>query len=118
MRRHVDEQMNVLSRPREEKAYTMLTVTALFKVRRGQEPRMKEIIEDVTHPSLLEDGCIDYHWAKGENDPTQFLLYMNWRDRAAFDAHVQSVHVKRAEQQIATLDLLAEPAIETHWRHL
>ena len=96
----------------------MFTVTAVFKTRPGYQQRMKEIIADVTRPSLLEDGCIDYHWGQGDNDPTQFLLYMNWRDRAAFDAHVRSDHVQRAEQQIATLALLAEPAIETHWKHL
>ena len=72
---------------------------------------MKEIIKDVTPPSLQEDGCIDYHWAQGDDEPTQFLLYMNWRDRAAFDAHVRSVHVKKAEQQIASLESLTEPTI-------
>ena len=96
----------------------MFTVTAMLKTPDNRVQHMREIIDDVTPKSLLEDGCIDYHWAQGEDDPTQFLLYMNWRDRAAFDAHVQSAHVKEAEQRIVTLGLLAEPFIETHWNRL
>ena len=96
----------------------MYTVTAILKTHEGHVQHMQEIIKDVTPKSLLEDGCIDYHWAQGDENPTQFLLYMNWRDRAAFDAHVQSVHVKEAEQRIVRLDLLAEPFIETHWKRL
>ena len=96
----------------------MFTVTAMFKTHEAKVQHMKDIIKNVTPKSLLEDGCIDYHWAQGDDDPTQFLLYMNWRDRAAFDAHVQSVHVKEAEQRIVTLGLLAAPFIETHWNRL
>ena len=96
----------------------MFTVTAMFKTHEDHVQQMKEIIQDVTPKSLLEDGCIDYHWTQGNDQPTQFLLYMNWRDRAAFDAHVRSVHVKEAEQRIVTLGLLAEPFIETHWKRL
>lgn len=95
---------------------TAYTVTAVFKIHPGATEKMRQLIADVTAPSLGEDGCIVYHWSQGEDDPTRLLLYMNWRDCESFDAHVDSPHVKKAEALLK--DLLAEPAEELHWQRL
>ena len=95
---------------------TPYAVTAVFKTHPGGVEKMKQLIADVTAPSLGEDGCIIYHWSQGEEDPTWYFLYMNWRDRASFDAHVASRHVKKAEALLK--DLLLEPSEELHWHRL
>jgi hypothetical protein len=46
------------------------------------------------------------------------LLYMEWRDKACFDAHVASPHVQRAEQRLEQENLLTEPAGERHFHRL
>ena len=79
---------------------------------------MKQIIDAVTGPSLSENGCRIYHWSQGADDPAFFLLYMEWRDKACFEAHVASPHVQHAERQLATKKLLTEPDGERHFYRL
>jgi quinol monooxygenase YgiN len=57
-----------------------------------------------------------YHWSQGADDPTQFLLYMQWRNKATFDAHVATPHVQRAEELLE--DMLVEPAQERHFERM
>jgi len=76
------------------------TVAADFHARADAIDVMKQVINEVTVPSLGEEGCKIYHWSQGAEDPALFLLYMEWRDKASFDAHVASPHVQKAEQRI------------------
>jgi quinol monooxygenase YgiN len=93
-------------------------VAADFHVRPDAIGVMKQVIDDVTRPSLGEDGCQIYHWSQGAEDPALFLLYMEWRDKAAFDAHVASAHVQLAERRLESERLLTEPAGERHFNRL
>jgi len=94
------------------------TVAARFHVRADAIDVMKQVIDDVTGPSLGEDGCQIYRWSQGDEDPTLFLLYMEWRDKGSFDAHVASAHVQRAEQRLVKEKLLTEAASEWRFRRL
>ena len=94
------------------------TVAARFHVRADTIDVMKQVIDEVTRSSLGEEGCQIYHWSQGGEDPTLFLLYMEWRDKASFDAHVASSHVQRAEQRLEKEKLLTEPADEWHFYRL
>ena len=57
---------------------------------------MKQVIDDVTRPSLSEDGCQIYHWSQGAEDPALFLLYMEWRDKASFVGDVLKAEAVKA----------------------
>ena len=94
------------------------TVACHFHVRADAIDAMKQVIDEVTRPSLSEEGCQIYHWSQGGEDPAQFLLYMEWRDKASFDAHVGSSHVQRAEKRLEKEKLLTEPAGESHFYRL
>jgi quinol monooxygenase YgiN len=56
------------------------TVDADFHIRAGAINAMKQLIAEVTAPSLDEEGCQIYRWSQGKDDPTLFLLYMEWRE--------------------------------------
>lgn len=56
------------------------------------------------------------HWSQGAEDLTQFLLYMEWCDKARFEAHVATPHVERAEELLE--DILVEPAGEWHYERM
>ena len=73
---------------------------------------MKQVVAEVTAPSLDEEGCQIYHWSQGADDPTLFLLYMEWRDKACFEAHIATPHVKHAEDRLKREKMLIEPAKE------
>lgn len=94
------------------------TVAADFHVRADAIDAMKQVIDEVTGPSLKEEGCQIYHWSQGAEDPAWFLLYMEWRDKASFDAHVASPHVRQAEQRIKNEKLLTKPSGEWHYHRL
>jgi len=94
------------------------TVITDFHVRADAIDAMKHLIADVTRPSLIEQGCQIYHWSQGTEDPTLFLLYMEWQDKASFEAHVATPHVKEAEQRLANENMLVEPYREWHFVRL
>ena len=52
-------------------------VAADFHIRADAIETMKQVIAEITPPSLNEEGCQIYHWSQGADDPTLFLLYMN-----------------------------------------
>jgi quinol monooxygenase YgiN len=99
-------------------ASTPYTVAAVFHIRSDAVDVMKRLIDDVTRPSLKEDGCQIYHWSQGAEDPTRFLLYMEWRDKACFEAHAASPHVQQAEARLQNDKMLVEPAGEWHFHRL
>ena len=61
------------------------SVAADFQVRPEAIDLMKQVIVEVTAPSLGEKGCEIYHWSQGAEDPALLLLYMEWRDKASFE---------------------------------
>jgi quinol monooxygenase YgiN len=94
------------------------TVAADFHVRADAIEAMKHLIADVTRSSLIEKGCQIYHWSQGAEDPTLFLLYMEWEDKVSFEAHVATVHVKEAEQRMVNQKMLVEAYREWHFVRL
>ena len=94
-----------------------VTVTVTCRAKPGMEQRTKEYFIGLLGPSRAEDGCIDYYWQQSLTDPAVFLLYMNWRDEAAFDRHVHDPLVSTFDQQLAG-ELLAEPYVLTRWQQL
>jgi quinol monooxygenase YgiN len=99
-------------------AFLSYIVAADFHIRADAIDTMKQLIAEVTAPSLDEDGCQTYHWSQGADDPTLFLLYMEWRDKACFEAHVARTHVKHAEDRLKRENMLVEPAREWHFYRL
>ena len=79
---------------------------------------MKQLIAEVTTVSLDEAGCQVYHWSQGADDTTMFLLYMEWRDRACFEAHVATPHVQQAESRLEQEKMLVEPSSEWHYQRI
>ena len=90
-------------------------VAAEFHTRTDAIKAMKQVVAEVTVPSLVEEGCQIYRWSQGVDDPTIFLLYMEWRDKACFEAHAATPHVKHAEDRLKRENMLIEPAKEWHF---
>jgi quinol monooxygenase YgiN len=67
------------------------------RMRFGQEDReeIAEILRELTKASRQEPGCVSYipHWVQGE--PCTVLIYEQYADQKAEEAHRQSAHFKR-----------------------
>ena len=93
-------------------AFHSYIVAAGFHTRVDAIEAMTQVVAEVTAPSLDEEGCQIYHWSQGADDPTLFLLYMEWRGKACFEAHIATPHVKQAEDRLKREEMLIEPAKE------
>jgi quinol monooxygenase YgiN len=93
-------------------------VAADFHTRADGIEAMKQVVAEVTAPSLEEEGCQIYHWSQSAEEPTLFLLYMEWRDKACFETHIATPHVKHAEDRLKREQLLVEPSREWHFYRL
>lgn len=70
----------------------MLTFLFHLSGKPGVEPELKALLKEMTHVSRADEGCIGYTFHQQQDDPRQWVLLEQWRDRAALAAHV--AHMK------------------------
>jgi len=72
-------------------------ISFTVRIRFAQEDRSEiaEILRELTGASRQEAGCVSYipHWVQGE--PCTVLIYEQYRDVQAEEAHRQSPHFKK-----------------------
>lgn len=85
----------------------ILTIVAHIKAEPGLEERMQQDLLSLLAPTRAESGCITFDLLVDTTDPTVFVLYENWKDQAALDAHFQQPYVKQVLK--AYEETLAEP---------
>lgn len=74
----------------------MLTITAIIRARKGQEPAMREaLLEVVSHVRANEPATVGYYVSQDVTDPCVFTTYERYLDRAAMDRHNNSEAVAR-----------------------
>jgi quinol monooxygenase YgiN len=61
----------------------------------GKQDRVRELLRELAVASRNEAGCRGYITHVSIDDPTVFYLYETYEDRAAYDAHRASEHVRR-----------------------
>lgn len=99
----------------------MINVLATYRVAAGNEERVAELLTEYIALTRAEPGCVTFNAHRSRDDQAVFVLYEQYEDQAAFDAHVASGHfnglgVKHirpllADRTVALLELL-EPAEE------
>ncbi len=86
---------------------SLLTVVARIKAKSGMEERMQQDLLSLLTPTRAEPGCITFDLLLDTHDSLVFLLYENWQNQAALDAHFQQPYV---EQVLKAYEVtLAEP---------
>jgi quinol monooxygenase YgiN len=72
-------------------------ISFTVRIRFAQEDRAEiaEILRELTVASRQEPGCVNYipHWVQGE--PCSVLIYEQYEDAKAEEAHRQSPHFKK-----------------------
>lgn len=58
----------------------------------GCEKRVVEVLTAMAGPSNAEPGCRRWQPHRSTDDPRSFLIYEEYEDEAAFDAHCASDH--------------------------
>jgi quinol monooxygenase YgiN len=63
--------------------------------REGEEQRAEELIHELMEATRQEPGNVHYIGHRDPEDPRVFLMYEQYRDKAAFEEHGQAEHFQR-----------------------
>ena len=66
----------------------MFVVVAQWYAKAGAENEIAEVLRTAVRNSRAEPGCALFMANQSVEDPRRFVLYEQFRDKAAFDAHV------------------------------
>ncbi|WP_171132864.1 MULTISPECIES: putative quinol monooxygenase [unclassified Ruegeria] len=87
----------------------MYAVTVTFRVAPDHlETFLPLMVENAQTSLQQEPGCHQFDICRGD-DPNQVFLYEIYDDRAAFDAHLASVHFKSFDSKVA--DMIEEKTV-------
>ena len=73
----------------------MISFTVRMKFAPEDRDDVAEILRLLTEASRQEPGCVSYIPHRVEGDPDAVVIYEQYKDRAAADAHRQSPHFAR-----------------------
>lgn len=65
----------------------MITVIVRIKVKPGFLNQYKKVVPRLTKKFREQEGCIDYTFSQHLHDPTEFVLYEQWKSQADLDSH-------------------------------
>lgn len=95
----------------------MIAIVATYRAAPGQADTVAGFLGRMVDPSSAEPGCRAYLAHRSPDDPAEFLLYEQYTDRQALEAHRGSAHfvelvqgeiVPRLESRtVAVYDVLA-----------
>jgi quinol monooxygenase YgiN len=85
-------------------------VTALWHAKTGSEDRVVAVLAELARASRAEPGCVQFQPNRAIEDPRRFLLYEEYDDETAFEAHTASEHFNRLVIGEAVPELLEDRA--------
>ena len=81
----------------------MLTVVAILRAQPGKEAALSEVMTTLAAEVKHEPGNRRYDLFRSMADPTAILVYEEYVDQAALDAHAASAHFKAASAEMRSL---------------
>ena len=66
----------------------MFVVMAQWYAKAGADNEIAEVLKTAVRNSRAEPGCVLFMANRSVDDPRKFLLYEQFVDKAAFDAHL------------------------------
>jgi quinol monooxygenase YgiN len=73
----------------------MLILAVNVTIKAGHEDEVLDSFRKLEAESRREPGCITYVVQRSRQDPRRYLVYEQYRDDAALQAHRDSAHFKR-----------------------
>lgn len=72
-------------------------ISFLVRLRFAPEDRaaIVDLLRQLTEASRQEPGCVSYVPHAVEGDPDAIVIYEQWADQAALNAHSESEHFKK-----------------------
>jgi len=80
--------------------FAMIVLAVNLSVKPGKEETVAEHFRPLEAESRKEKGCLMYIVHRGVNNPREFLVYEQYSDEQALEAHRQSPHFQRYAPRI------------------
>jgi len=82
----------------------MISLIFKMRIQEGKEEQAVAQIERMCAAvGANEPGALAYVFHRAQDDPRQLVLYESYRDDEAFQAHMQTDHMKELQASIAEL---------------
>jgi quinol monooxygenase YgiN len=91
----------------------VLVVIARYRAQPGRGDEVAAILARHTPPTRAEPGCVRFLVNRSTDDGDRFVLYEQYADEAAFQAHRESAH-SRENIEGGVVPLLAERTWERY----
>ena len=78
----------------------MIIITGRAQVRPDQRDAAIAAAQDMRKRTIDEPGCIDYRFWSATDDPNAILLFEQWHERSALEAHLAAPHTAAFLAQI------------------
>ena len=72
----------------------MLIIVAMMKVQPGNEAQFEELMSKMAAQTRQEAGNRRYQLFRSVEEPSTYLLYEKYDDKAALEAHGKSAHFR------------------------
>ena len=73
----------------------MYVIVAEWLVKEGKDDEVAEVLRTAVKNSRAEPGCVLFMANRSTENPRRFVLYEQFRDQAAFDAHLETDSFKQ-----------------------
>ena len=73
----------------------MVVLVVTWMARAGQEAEVATVFSKLTEESRKEPGCVMYQVHRHKTEPRRFLIYEQYKDDAALEAHRTAPHFLR-----------------------
>ena len=81
-------------------AETNFAIVVTFRIKAGSAAALRPHLIEVAEASVRDEtGCLQYQVLHDENDPDTIVLYEVYQDEAAFEAHRQTPHFLKFDEQ-------------------
>jgi len=92
-----------------------LSLVAFLYATPGKEEELGALLKSLVERSRAEAGCINYDLHQSDEDPTVFVMYENWTDRAELDKHFQMPYM---QETLAVLPGLLRAPLGMHYLNM
>ena len=70
----------------------MVVLIVTWMAKQGHENEVAGLFNKLTEESRREPGCVQYQVHRHKTEPRRFLIYEQYKDDAALEAHRASAH--------------------------
>ncbi|MFZ2314453.1 MAG: putative quinol monooxygenase [Gammaproteobacteria bacterium] len=83
----------------------------------GMEEYVKRVLKQLMENSQQDEGCIVYNVHQSIDNPSEFMVYMQWESKEAFEHHNEKPEVKEFRKRLAK-EMFDEQSPKTYWHLL